>query len=120
MDIRLRAHVNGGTFADSSDEALDDRGGDLLFRQPHDGPAAEERLDVLRGVGDETGCAIVPATAFDEYAALDLEDRFARDVGEVCAPFAFCVKDEFALQFRAAEAAPVDGKLCFEPRAVCL
>ena len=120
MDIRLRADVNGGTFADSPDEALDDRRADLFFRQPHDGPAAEERLDVFRGVGDETGGAIVPATAFDEHAALDLEDRFARDVGEVCAPFALRVKDEFALQLRAAEAAPVEGELCFQPRAVCL
>jgi len=116
MDIRRRADVNGGTFADTPDEALDDRGGDLLFRQPHDGPAGKERLDVLRGVGDETGCAIVPATAFDEHAALDLEDRFARGVSEVCAPFALRVKDEFALQFRAAEAAPVEGELCFEAR----
>ena len=120
MDIRLRADVNGGTFADSPEEALDDRGCDLLFRQPHDRPAGEERLDVFCGVGDETRCAIVPATAFDEHAALDLDDRFARDVGEVCAPFALRVKDEFALQFRALEAAPVEGELCFEPRAVCL
>ena len=76
MDIRLRADVNGGTFADSPDEALDDRRGDLLFSQPHNGPASEERLNVFRGVGDKTGGAIVPATAFDEHAALDLEDRF--------------------------------------------
>ncbi len=120
MDIRRRADVNGSTFEDSPDEALDNRSGDLLFRQPHDGPADEERLDVFRGVGDEGGCAIVPATAFDEHAALDFEDRFARGVSEVCAPFAFRVKDEFALQVRAAEAAPVEGELCFEPRAVCL
>ena len=120
MDIRLRADVNGGTFAGSPDEALDDRRGDLLFRESHDGPAREERLDVFRGVGDEAGGAIVPATAFDEHAALDLEDRFARDVCEVCAPFAMGVKDEFALQLRAAEAAPVEGELRFEPRAVCL
>ena len=120
MDIRRRADVNGGTFADAPDEALDDRGGDLLFRQPHDGPAADERLDVFRGVGDETGCAIVPATAFDEHAALDLEDRFARGVSEVCTPFALRMKDEFALQLRAVEAAPVEGELCFEPRTVCL
>ena len=120
MDIRLRADVNGGTFADSSDEAFDDRGGELLFRQSHDGPAAEERFDVFRGVGDETGGAVVPATAFDEHAALDLEDRFARGVSEVRAPFALSVKDEFALQFRAVEAAPVEGELRFESRAVCL
>ena len=31
----------------------------------------------------KSGCAIVPTTAFDEHAALDLEDRFARDVREV-------------------------------------
>ena len=103
MDIRLRADVNGGTFADSPDEALDDRRADLFFRQPHDGPAAEERLDVFRGVGDEAGGAIVPATAFDEHTALDLDDRFARGVCEVRGPFALRVKDEFALQFRAAE-----------------
>ena len=120
MDIRLRADVNGGTFADSPDEALDDRRGDLLFSQPHNGPASEERLDVFRGVGDETRSAIVPTTAFDEHAALDLENRFARDVCEVCAPFALRVKDEFALQIRAVEAAPVEGELRFEPRAVCL
>jgi len=101
---------------DAPDKALDDRRGDLRFRQPHDGPAAEERLDVFRGVGDETGRAIVAPTAFDEYAALDLEDRFARGVSEVCAPFALRVEDEFTFQFRAAETAPVKGELCFEAR----
>ena len=120
MAIFLRADVNGGTFADSPDEALDDRGGELRRGETHNGPAGEERFEVFLGVGDEAGGAIVPATAFDEHAALDLEDRFARGVSEVCAPFALRVKDEFALQFRAAEAAPVKGEFCFEPRAVCL
>ena len=117
MDIRLRADVNGSTFADSPDEAFEDQAGDLLFRQPHDRPADKERLNVFRGVGDESGCAIVPATTLDKHAALDLENRFASDVCEVCAPFALRVKHEFALQFRAAEAAPVEGENFPTPRA---
>ena len=40
----------------------------------------------------------MPATAFHEHAALDLADRFVRDVREVCAPFALRVTDEFALK----------------------
>ena len=64
MDVCLRADVNGGTFAGSSDEAIEDRGGDLFFRQSHDGPACEERLDVFRGVGDETHCWKRPVGLF--------------------------------------------------------
>ena len=116
MDIRLRAHVNGGTFADSPDEALDDRRGDLLCRQPHDGPTREERLNVFRGVGDETRCAIVPATAFDEHAALDLDDRFARGVCEVRAPFALGMKPKLTLQCRPAKPPPIEGEFRFETR----
>ena len=109
MDIRLRADVNGGTFADSTDEALDDRGGDLFFRQPHDGPAGEERLDVFRGVGDEPDCAIVPATSFDEHTDLGLEDGSARGVSEVCALLAIRATTQHSLPGVFALACVADG-----------
>ena len=94
--------------------------GDLRVGEAHDRPAAEERFEILFSVGDETRAAIVATAAFDVDATLDLDECAALDVREVRAPFALRVKDKLALQLRPAKAAPVEGELRFEPRAVCL
>ena len=60
------------------------------------------------------GGAIVPASAGEEDAALDLDERAGLDVREVCAPFALAVKDELAFHLRAAESAPVECEFRFE------
>jgi hypothetical protein len=112
IGIRPRADVN----ADASDQPLDVRCRDLRLGEPHDVPAGQERFEVFLGIGDEPGGAIVPAAAFDENAALDLDQRPAFDVGEIGPPFPFCMEHELALQLRPAEAAPVEGESGFEAR----
>ena len=61
-----------------------------------------------------SGAAVVSAAPFDVEAALDLDERVAFDVREICAPFALRVKEELTLQFRPAKAAPVEGEFRLE------
>ena len=110
IGIRPRADVN----AHAPDDPLDVRRGDLRLGEPHDVPAVQERFQILLGVGDEPGGAIVASPAFDENAALDLDQRPAFDVGEIRAPFALSVKSKLAIQRRAAERLPEEGELRFE------
>lgn len=116
MDMR----VLGGVKANTPDDPFDVRSRDLRLGEPHDVPADEKRLQIFLGVGDEPGGAIVPAAAFDEDAALDLDQGSAFDVGEIRAPFPFCMEHELALQLRPAEPAPVEGEFGFETRTAGL
>lgn len=95
-------------------EPLDDWCGDLRGREPHDRPASEERFEVFLGVGDEASGAIV--ATLDVDAALDLDERPALDVREVCAPFTLRVKAKLALKFGTAERSPAEGEFRFEAR----
>ena len=95
-------------------DALDHRRGDLQLRQAKDTPALQRRFEILLGILRETLRTIV--AALDVDAALDLDERATLDVRKVRAPFSLRVKDEFAFQLRAAEAAPVELKLRFEAR----
>ena len=54
-----------------------------------------------------------PAT-WEKDAALDFDERATFDEREVRAPLPLRVKDKLALQFRPAEAAPVEGESRFE------
>lgn len=110
--MRPRADVK----ADAPDQPLDVWCRDLGLREPHDVPARQERLQIFFGVGDEPGGTIVPTAAFDENAALDLDQRPAFEVREISTPFSCCMEHELTSQLRAAEAAPVDGELGFEAR----
>ena len=76
-------------LCDAPDDPFHDGRGNLRIGESHDVPASEECGEVFLGVRDETGGAIVPAPAGEENAALDLDQRAALDVREVCAPFAF-------------------------------
>ena len=93
-------------------------GGDLLLGESDDRPSGEERFEILLGVGNEAGGAVVAAAAIDEDAALDLDQRPALDVGEVGPPFALRMKSKLALQLRPAKSAPVERELRFEPGGI--
>ena len=105
---------------DAPDDPLYVGSGDLRLGEPHDVPAGQERCEVFFGIGNEPGGAIVPAAAFDENAALDLDQRPAFDVREIGPPFPFCMEHELALQLRPAESAPVEGESGFEARTAGL
>ena len=88
----------------------------MKLGEAKDAPVGQRRFQVFLGVGDEPGGAIVATAAFDEKAALDLDQRPAFDVGEIRAPFALSVKSKLAFQFRTAEPAPVEREFRFETR----
>ena len=99
-----------------TDESLDVGRGDLRAGEPHDAPSGKERFEILLGIGDEAGAAVVASAALDINAALDLDECAALDVREICAPLALWMKAELAFQFRPAEPAPVEGEFRFESR----
>ena len=99
-----------------TDESLDVGRGDLRAGEAHDRPSGKERFEILLGVGDEAGAAVVTAATFDINAALDLDECAALDMREICTPFALGIEDELAFQFRAAKPAPVERELRFEAR----
>ncbi len=93
-------------------QTLDNGRGDVHVGQPNHGPASERRLEVFLHVGDEARRAIV--APLDPDAALDLDERAAREVGEVGSPAPAQVEAIFALEGRTAEGFPVKGELSFK------
>ena len=66
-------------------------------------------------VREEARRSIVPATTGDVNSALDLDQRAALDVGEICTPLARRMEAIFAFEQGAAERLPVEQEPLFQP-----
>jgi len=85
---------------------------ELAFRETHDSPTCECRLEVFFDVGQESLRPVV--SALNPNATLDFDQCAARDVSEVGTPTATGVKDKFLLKGRAVRRPPEEREPGFQ------
>ena len=97
-----------------TDDSFQGRSRDLVCGEPDDRPTRQPCVEVFFAVEDESGGAIVAATAENVQTTLDFNQSPAFDMGEISPPSTLWVKLKLWRQRLAAKATPVKCEFCFE------